>query len=386
MKFTTTTDNLQTALRKVSNSAAKKDCAQPLLATIMVEASSGNVRLHATDGDIFTTAALNAAVLEDGRTAIPAKNFCDIVNTQQAGDVEISCDEGGSTLKFTCHKVKYSINVLKAADFPPAPAFNEECAFTVEGRELVDNIKHVAYARSNDDARKGLDGIYFLIEDGVWVVVASDAKRLALVEHALQNPVEVAGNDSGAAEAATGAGSDVPAVERRSFILPPRTAMEVISIVDQSKPVRVRMSQSSVVFENDTTVMYSKLMPFTYPNFRSVIPNSFMHQVSIPRALFHDVLKRAEAVAGSSDKSVTLDIQSAQMGISTSSDSGSFIESIDVELEGEPVKIAVSPTFLDDPLKVMGCDKIVIKYNNACTPIEVTGEPGFIYILMPMRD
>ena len=75
------------------------------------------------------------------------------------------------------------------------------------------------------------------------------------------------------------------------------------------------------------------------------------------------------------------------MTISASSQEyGNAQDEIAVELHGDPIDIAFNPQYLSDPLKTLSCDKFELKYNDGVTPVEMTGDPGFIYILMPMRS
>ncbi len=83
---------------------------------------------------------------------------------------------------------------------------------------------------------------------------------------------------------------------------------------------------------------------------------------------------------------VTFEITSGQLKVSASaSEYGEGNESIDVIYEGEPIKICFNPNFLQEPIKTLSCDQFKMKLNDNNTPVELTGDAGFIYILMPMH-
>ena len=152
----------------------------------------------------------------------------------------------------------------------------------------------------------------------------------------------------------------------------------------------VHLTKAMAVFETGSTTIMSKLVEQTYPNYRSVIPVSFHHEVTIPRALFLDVFTRILPVifdSGDTAGSVKLDIVEGNMTLSaSSSEVGDANETIGIALKGDPISISFNPAYLSDPIKSLSCNEFVLKFNDAVTPVELTGDPGFIYILMPMRS
>lgn len=379
MRFIVTTENLLAGTKRVQNAVSSKPIT-PILNNILIEAKDGQLCLTAYDNEMRITTAVSAMVTEEGAITLPAKNFASIVGAQQSGDISIENDEGDTDVRLSCHKVKYQLNGISAVDFPQADNFEEEWSFTIPGNELVDSLRRVNYARSEDENRKALNGIYVSLKDGIRTVAATDGRRLALTEQTIENgPQDL--------RPPLAAGEEAAAPRACDFILPNKVVSELIGSVDQSKEVKIHLTGAMAVFENGATTIMSKLVEQSYPNYRSVVPVNFANQVTIPRALLIEVLKRAKTVVSTSDSSVTLNIQDNQLELSaSSSEKGSFVETIDVKLEGEPITISLNPDYLADPLRVLACDDFVIKYNNGFTPVEITGDPGFIYILMPMRN
>ena len=204
---------------------------------------------------------------------------------------------------------------------------------------------------------------------GIRTFAASDGRRLALVENNLESAENASERDG-------------------EIILPFKAVAELMRSVDQSKAVVVHLTQSMVIFENNVTTIRSKLVSGAYPNYRSVIPLNFAREIEIPRALFIDVLKRISMVSTTVDgsESVTLDFTPGQLLISaSSSEYGEGNETIDIAYEGEQLVICFNPKFLLDPIKTLACDQFKMRLNDNMTPVELTGDPGFIYILMPMH-
>ena len=374
MKFTVTTENLLDGLRHVMNAISSKPVI-PILSNILFEAKDDQITLTTYDTEMRIKTAVTALVQEEGAVTIQAKKFNEIIGRLPAGDVNVVCDNAApETVKLSCANAKYTLHGIPSADYPSADPFVEDWAFTIGGKELIDALVKVVYARSDDESRKALNGILFSLRSGIRTVAATDGRRLALVEA----PVAAPENE------------EALAVRDGEFIMPYKVVAELIKSLDQSKTVMVHLTKAMAVFETGSTTIMSKLVEQSYPNYRSVIPASFHHEVTVPRALFLDVLKRISPVifeSGDNAGSVKLDIAEGKMTISASStEVGDAVETIDVALQGDPISISFNPTYLSDPIKALVCDEFALKFNDAVTPVELTGDPGFIYILMPMRS
>ena len=51
----------------------------------------------------------------------------------------------------------------------------------------------------------------------------------------------------------------------------------------------------------------------------------------------------------------------------------------------DEVTVSFNPVFFLDPLKVMEADNINIEFGKQYSPIKLTGDEGFLYMLMPMK-
>lgn len=385
MKFVVNAEKFQSAVRRVMSGVSAK-ALNAMLNNILIEAEGDTVHLTTYDMEIRIRTAVPAVVEETGRTAIPAKKFNEVVSVLPMGDlrfeiVTIGSEENGQKARVQCQKSRYDLNVQNADGFPVAEPFVEDWSFGVGGKDLVDCLCKTFYARSNDESRAALNGVLVSWQGGIRTIAASDGRRLALVETQAEVPAD-AGETGGAPPAA------MPACEG-SFILPSKVVGELIRSVDQSRSVVVHMSQNMALFELGDTVVTSKLVDKTYPNFRSVIPTKFDSVVNIPRSLFADVLNRIRKVVSENEdgSSIKLTIDKDVMKISASSQEyGAAEEFVDVQLEGNPMEIDFNPQYLSDPLKSLYCDFFQMKFNDKTTPVEITGDPGFIYILMPMRS
>ena len=129
----------------------------------------------------------------------------------------------------------------------------------------------------------------------------------------------------------------------------------------------------------------TKLVEGTYP-FPRVIPENFTRSVAIPRINFSDALNRVSMVVSDSSAAVRLQLSEGQLVVSASSpDVGEASEPVDVSYEGEPVTISFNPLFFNEPLKYLDCDQMIMQFKDDYSPVVISGDEGFLYVLMPMR-
>ena len=360
MNFTANTERFLGGIRRVMNAVSSKSL-NAILTNILVEARDETLFLTAYDMELRIRTALPATVLQPGAIAVPAKKFADIIGALPVGDLVFETKlDNPDDIVLTCHKARYEMHGHNADGFPAPEPFAEDWSLVIGGKELVDCLCKTEFARSEDESRQALNGVLVSIRGGMRTIAATDG----------------------------GEASPAPTKEGE-FILPRKTVIELIRSVDQSKTVTIRLTHTTAVFENGDTIMTSRLVDKTYPNYRSVIPVNFRNSVLVPRTLFADVVKRVKTMASDSDggASILLSIKESTMTISASSQEyGNAQDEIAVELHGDPIDIAFNPQYLSDPLKTLSCDKFELKYNDGVTPVEMTGDQGFIYILMPMRS
>jgi DNA polymerase-3 subunit beta len=264
----------------------------------------------------------------------------------------------------SCGKAQFRIVGLDPHSFPKDTGFTEEWSMSLPGNDLRKALGKVSYATSEDEARHVLNGILMSVREGMLTVVATDGRRLALVERHLS-------------------GEGIPDGD---VILPAKLVAELQHMLDGDGDVNVRLSASRAAFEFGSTLLVSKLVEGTYPNYRQVVPSSFGQSVAIPRSAFKDALNRVAMVVSETSSAVKVSLKSAEMVISAvSAEVGEATEPVDVSYEGVPLAMAVNPLFLTEPLKHLECDQLILQFNDEYSPVALSGDEGFLYVVMPMR-
>lgn len=368
MKIVVSKENLSTGLRKVLNVVSSKTTI-PVLNNVLLEAAEGKLALTTTDLEVCIRTQVPAVVEEEGSTTLPAKKFGQIVSVLPNGDVRLESDEG-QRVSIRCQKAYFRIEGMEAREFPKDSGFEGNWAFSLPAAEFRRAVGKVSYAVSQEDSRQVLNGILLSLRGGILTVVGTDGRRLALVEKSLAS--------EGAPE------GDV--------ILPIKTVSELTKVLPleesegEASSVKVDLTESRAAFAVGGTVLTSKLVDGSYPNYRQVVPATFAKSAVIPRETFATVLNRVSMVVSDTSASVKMKLENAMLTLAAASaEVGEGSEPMEVSYEGETVEIAFNPAFLADPLRHLECDQLIFQFNDQFSPVSISGDEGFLYVIMPMR-
>ena len=364
MKVTIPSPLLREALSRVIRVVARTTT-MPVLSTVLVSAKGDKLTLTATDMEVSITTSVAATVTEEGEISLPGRKFSDVVAKLPSADVSLETQENEATT-LSCGQARFKLVGMKATDFPREADFQEDRRFTVVAQVFGRTLRKISYAISQDQSRYVLAGVLLNVTQGQLTLVATDGRRLALVERPLED----------------GAG-----VSDGEWILPQKLVNELGALLSKEVPLQIRLADARASFQVGDTIIASKLVDGRYPNFRQVIPGNFSNQVVISRSRFAEVLDRVGVVVAGTANSVRMNLTSGQIELSANSpDFGESTEPFEVSYEGAGVRIAFNPDFLRQPLSELENDQVTLKFNDEFKPVLLLGDEGFLYVIMPMRS
>ncbi|MGL4854696.1 MAG: DNA polymerase III subunit beta [Lentisphaeria bacterium] len=362
MKINVQKSVLVSALKKVSNVISSKSTLA-IISNVLLVVENNKMSLHTTDLELSVKTEIDVLVLEDGSITVPCKKLNEIINKLPEGVVEIS-----STANFQCHIKAGSSNFrilgMNSNEFPVGSAPENPRVFSIEASNLVKNLKKIAYAVSNDDSRYVLNGVLFSIRNGALTTVATDGRRLALVEKTIEDSGDLDGD----------------------AVLPMKAVIEIMKSIELDEKVKVSISENKISFVTANTTMISKLVDGNYPNFRHVIPQGFNYSAIIPRTDLIAGIERVSLVISETNQAVKITLNATETVLSSSSaEIGEASETTACDYNGSELEITFNPKFILEPLRTLECDNLTLQINDKTSPIALSGDEGFLYIIMPMR-
>jgi DNA polymerase-3 subunit beta len=171
--------------------------------------------------------------------------------------------------------------------------------------------------------------------------------------------------------------------------VPARALQELARVAahagDDELSVSVRQNQ--VLFVIGRVVLSSRLIDGQFPNYKQLIPESFDHEVPLPRDEVLEVVRRI-AVMAQRNSPLRLRFADGQLTVSArTQDVGEAEESLPVPFSGEPLEIGFNAEFLRDGIESVTGETIRFRLISPLRPcvLQADGADDYLYLIMPIR-
>ena len=362
MKFTVTRSKFLEGLQKVQNVVSTKSTFQ-ILSNVYIKASDNLLWLATTDIDISITCSVEAEIQDAGSTTLPVRRLTSIVRELPEGEITFDInDDDHATVQ--CASSFFKILGLPVADFPLPPKAGEDFSFVMEQSALKEMLAKTSYAASLDETRRALNGVLFSFKDNKLSLVATDGRRLALIEHEV----------------------DFPAEKAVDFILPSKAVNELKSILSEKGSLKINAQKNQAIFEFDTTTFTSKLVDAVYPNYRQVIPASCEQRIALPREDLISAIRRVLLITSDKSSSARFAFGNNQLCITSNApEVGEARETLPIKYGGNEIAIMFNPEYVMDPIRNLDNDEVFIELTDSQAPALFKCDLPFLYVLMPLR-
>jgi len=364
MKFKIVRSRFLEGLKSVQNIVAGKG-SLPILQNVLIEANNNTIKMTTTDLDISIESILECEVIEPGSSTLPVKILFNSILKVEECEVEVDIDEK-ERASIRAGSAKYRLVGMKEVDFPRLPKDEDAYVYRIQQATFRDMLRRVSYAASQDETRRTLKGVLMSFKDEKLTMVATDGRRLALIEQEMEFPKDC----------------------ENDIVLPSKAVAELQRSLTGEGEVSLMVKKSQICFKLDTLVIYSKLMDDVYPNYRQVIPQDTTKHISVDRQCLLNALERASVMTMDEAHSTKLTFSEGKLLVNSSaSDIGEAKDEVAIKYAGEPIEIMFNPSYVMDPLKVLEDDEITVNLNNGHSPavIKSTVMNTFLYVLMPLR-
>jgi len=367
MNLTIAKEQIISGLQAVQNVVSSRTTL-PILSNVLLKAENDRLELTATDLDVTVSCSVEARVKKAGATTIPVKKLFGIVRELGNPEVDLEVDDRNTTA-IRSGSSFYRINGLSADEFPPIPKFKEDKKVVLSQETVRGMMKKTSFAISTDESRYVLNSIFFSLKDHKVTMVATDGRRLALVDEEV----------------------DVSEQSQGEFIVPAKAVNELNRLLQDKGEVEIRYTDNQAAFtlkdeKGFSVLIITKLIEGNYPNYRQVIPNEVKERIALVREEFLHALKRAEIMTSEKSNSVKLAFSKNNLAITANSpEVGEARESLAINYKGRDMAIAFNPKYLIDPLNALSDDEVFLELIDELSPGVLKVNGPFLYVVMPMR-
>jgi len=367
MNLTITKEQILAGLQAVQNVVSTRTTL-PILSNVLLRAEKDRVEFTATDLDVTIACSVEAKVKKPGATTVPVKKLFGITRELNGSEIDLEVDEK-NICSVRCGASFYKIHGLGADEFPPLPKFKDEKKVSLSQETLKAMMRKTSFAVSSDESRYVLNGIFISLKDHKMTLVATDGRRLALVDE----EVDISEKSSG------------------EFIVPAKAVTELNRLMQDKGEVEIKFgeNQASFALKDDkgfSVLLITKLIEGNYPNYRQVIPSETKERVPLVREEFLQALRRAEIMTSEKANSVKLTFGKNNLAITANSpEVGEARESLAVNYKGKEIAIAFNPRYLIDALAALTEDEVFFELVDELSPGVLKINGPFLYVVMPMR-
>jgi DNA polymerase III subunit beta len=362
MKFSATKEKILEGLQQVQNVVSTRTTL-PILSNVLLQAKEGTVNLTTTDLDVGVRGGFEANVDKAGATTLPARRLFTIIRELPSSEISVEID-GKNAASIRSGQSFFKILGLPEEEFPPLPKFENAKVVTMRQKDLRDGLRKTAYAISTDETRYVLNGVLFSFKENKLTLVATDGRRLAMVDIELE----------------------FPRSHEADIIIPTKAVTELQRLLADDGDVKISVGTGQIAFDLNNTLLVSKLIEGNYPNYKQVIPSEAKERVTLERETFLNSLRRVSLLASDKSNSIKLNFSKNNIEITANTpEVGEARESLPVVYKGRDFSIAFNPEFIMAPLRNLAEDEIFFDLIDEMSPGVLKIQTPFLYVLMPMR-
>jgi DNA polymerase-3 subunit beta len=339
MKLTIAAETLRPAVEAAAGLAPKSNKI-PQLECVRIDATPDITVVSAAN--LVESIRLNlpaGSSVTPGPVFVPSENLLRVVKEAKKEDVTIEWDEKKlhASVKFGWVKVKLPTEspenqrTFKRFDGKKDHA-------VVPGAALSALIKRTAFSVQKDFTSRTLGGISVKIGTDKIELAATDGRRMAVARQAVEN---------------TG--------KETNAVVPVITPKLIGKLIDDGDPLNVQLTGNVLIIHGTKGEMTHRLISGTFPPYEAHLPWTSPHEITVDRKTLQAVLKKASLlkVAGGIEAVFTITKDSFAM-TATAQIEGAVADQMEIEWPHADVTINLDHTFMEDALKSMTSEKVVI--------------------------
>src|SRR6266542_3078281 len=344
LKAVCSRNELTRALGIVARGVSTRTTVQ-ILAGILLEASRGKVNLAATDMELSLRTSLEANVEADGSVVVPGRLLLELARLLPDADVSLEHKLEEAVVELRCGSATYRLHTYNAEDFPRLPDAGAAERHEVDRETLLETVARVSRSASRDESRPVLTGVLVQFEPGKLVMAATDSYRLSVKE--------------------TGLEGSVPELEA---IVPARALGELARIAPEGERITLGVHENQVVFGTGSAWLTTRRIDGQFPNYKQLLPETFEHEVMLPREEFLDVVRRTSVMA-QRNSPLRLRFADGELTVSAQTqDVGEARETLPVPFAGDALEIGFNPDFLREGLESVEGDEVALRLISPLRP------------------
>lgn len=352
-------------------SIIEKRTNMPILATILLNASGGDLYLTATDLEIGLRERLDAQVIEEGNVTVSGRKLYEILRESKRPEFIIR-EQENNRLFLSDEVADFTLASIAPDEFPALVEPENIASVGIEGEFLNEMINKTIHSVALEEAGFKLSGLFVqkLSRQGKTFLrfVGTDGHRLSLIDKYI---------------------SGVEVLDLETGVLVPRKGMiELNKLASEGDTIEVGLKGSNCIARSKDITLVIRLLESKFPDYEKVIPKDTGNVVKLDRLSLLEGMRKMVILSSENYRSVKVTIEKDSIELASANpDLGEGWEKIGASYEGESMEMTYNPRYFIDVLHAMESETVELHFIDNSKPCLIRGEgdKGFLGFIMPMR-
>ncbi|NLA97778.1 MAG: DNA polymerase III subunit beta [Spirochaetales bacterium] len=337
-----------------------------ITSNVYLETYNDTLVIRATDQKLGFSTHIAVQTLQEGKTTVFCEKLLNILRSLPDTNVEFNVEDGMFTIKPVSQNIDFKLRTITPDEFPALETAPEGQYFTVPQKAFSVMANQTIFAISEDETRYFLCGLYLERNASGMNMVATDGRRLSIVERTFEENLPMF----------------------TPVIIAPKFFTELKKLSTDEGMLELCITEQLLFAKIAQRTFYTTLIKGQYPNYRRVIPDTQNYSCTMRIQDMLDALKRVSLLVENKAKRIFLDISEAGVLLtSDESEVGEAKEIIPCQYEGPESKVSLNYTYLLNPLKAMEGEYFSINFTEPTKAMTVKPESNrdYYHIIMPMQ-
>jgi DNA polymerase-3 subunit beta len=353
MKITIDKSVLENILLHLQPFLEKKDTSQ-ITSHILLSTDGKTLTAKATDYEIglaIQTDSLN--VEESGSLTANGKKLLDIIRILKDEEIELTLDK--DILLIRQKRSNFKLPTYKSSEFPIFPTTDSKPNIAINSQILIESLKKITPAADTNNPKFELNGALIDIKSNQINFVATDTRRLALVNIESQSNEEL------------------------SIIVPKKAIIEIQKFFTDN--IEIYYNNTHLIIKSDDSLFYTKLINGKFPDYSRIIPKEAQRILTLPKTVIVTAIKQITTI--SNDLKLTFQNDSILFE-SLSDDNIEAKTTVEIENGFEtPFILAINSRYILDFLSQINSSEFILEANESNQPFVLKNQ-NFKTIIMPI--
>jgi len=358
---------------KIVEKVISENKIKPIISCTYLETKGDNLFFCGTNLETtITTETKVEEIIEEGRIVFQHQLVDEYLREIRDEEIVLSVRDNNLYIESSDSASEFSL--MNPEDFPNiienVESVKDKKNFKINSVELANILEKVKFAASTSSDNLSINCIRMENEGKKLKFATTDTYRLVFLEKELD---EIKGN-----------------VE---VSIPLNTAEALTKLLKNMEEVEIVVysTEKQIYFKIAETLMVSRVIDLVFPNYKGILGNdAYNKTLIINNEVFLKVLRRIIIFVKNNAESkygATFEIEGKLLKINGVNDIARINEQLEVEYEGEKIKISLNAKFISEFIQNLDKDSdIILNFisPNSSVRIRQEGENNYLYVVMPL--